>query len=205
MAQRPARTTRSRTALVEAVSALLEQGDGTNEITISEVVALAGVSRPTFYKNFDDIPALVREAVRSGLAGAFDAIPEAALGESWLDYVRGVFHGILTDLVRHSRFYLGALDLAETAISNDFVTFLGDHLLNVSPIGPVIRRRPGAYTAQQRAEFLAAGTVWHVRAWLRSDQASEASVDAFVDEIAALLLSASGATAEEIARAGLAR
>ncbi|MDP9904584.1 TetR/AcrR family transcriptional regulator [Arthrobacter bambusae] len=197
------RAHRSRVALLEAAVTILESDDRAPEITITDIVALAGVSRPTFYKNFDNIPALVREAALRRLTVAFDAIPDAALGENWPDFARGVFHGVLTELVCHSRFYLGALDLAETPISNDFVTFLSEHLLDRSPIGPVIRRRRGKDTPQQRADFLAAGTVWHVRAWLRSPRATEDAIDAFVDEIAALLLSASGATDDEIARAGL--
>ncbi|WP_344033565.1 TetR/AcrR family transcriptional regulator [Leucobacter iarius] len=193
----------AREAMIEAMTELLMSGKAASELSITEFVASVGVSRPTFYAHFQDVPAVARQAALTRMKHTFAKIPAAAVGDSWQSFARGTFTTLLTDLVRDARFYLTAWESAETLLTADIVGFLANRLLDESPLGPIIRRRAGADTPQQRAEFLAAGTIWQVRAWLTSGTATEDTVDAFNDQLATLLFSSSGATPEEIAATGM--
>lgn len=114
-------------------------------------------------------------------------------------FARATFRTLLADLHTHARFYLTALQgPAGYALSADLVGYLSRHLLDASPLGPIIRRRVDADSATGHAELLAAGTVWHVVRWLDTDFTGTNTIDAMVDRISMLLLSASGATESEI-------
>jgi AcrR family transcriptional regulator len=193
------RLTRSRQALIRAMTTMLDSNLPAAGMTITDVVRLAGVSRPTFYQHFGDLSALMRGAALARLEATFAKIPDAALGESWTMFVRATFRTLLADLHFHARFYLTALQgPGGYALSADLVGYLAKHLLDASPLGPIIRRRVDADSATGHAELLAAGTVWHVVRWLETDFTGTNTIDAMVDRISLLLLSASGATESEI-------
>lgn len=190
---------RSWTSLVEAVTAMLDEGADPGILNVTDVVQRAGISRPTFYKYFRDVPALVRAAALHRLQVTFDRVPPAALGQTWTVFARGTFLTLLTDLATHRSFYLSALAVSPAGVAGDVVDYLAHRLLTSSPLGPVIHRRPGPDTAQQRAEFLAAGSVWLVQRWLATSDDALGEVEDMVGRLSALLLAGSGATEQEIA------
>ncbi|KAB1658015.1 TetR/AcrR family transcriptional regulator [Pseudoclavibacter chungangensis] len=202
MGREDPRLARSRDALVAAMTEALDSDEGIDRLTIAELTKRAGVSRPTFYQHFADPAALVRAAGVARLEAVFVCVPQAALGESWRRFVRGTIRTILAELHERRRFYLRALDADNGGdLSRDVIEFLAVRLRDVSPLGPVLRRGVGDDLAVARSEFLAAGVFWHVARWLQRDGASAEAIDDIVEEVSELLLTASGATPEEIATA----
>lgn len=208
MTQQDARFVRSRAALVAAVVELLDEGNDAAQLSITDIVGRAGVSRPTFYKHFDDTAALIREAALRRLQAAFERIPSLGDDPSWPMFVRGTLRALLHELAADAPFYRAALETSFGLLTGDVITYLATRLLESSPLGPVIRRRPGPDTPQDRAEFLAAGAMWHVTRWLFAAADSEAgsessadaraSIDELVERLSSLLLASSGATVAEL-------
>lgn len=200
MGREDPRSARSRSALIEAMTDLLESEASVESLSVTDVVRKAGVSRPTFYQHFGEMSLLVRAAALHRLAGAFAAIPEVALGESWTTFARGTFRGLLSHLQGRAAFYKRSLTSGGSqALSEDVIGLLAARLLNVSPLGPILRNRTRVGSPEDRATFLAAGTFWLVVRWLDSDFTGPDSVEAMVDRISLLLLSAAGVTDGEIA------
>lgn len=200
MVREDPRSTRSRSALIEAMAELLDSEASLESLSVTDVVRAAGVSRPTFYQHFGEMSLLVRAAALHRLAGAFADIPEVALGESWTTFVRGTFRGLLLHLQGNVVFYKKALTSGGSqALSEDVIGLLAARLLDVSPLGPILRNRTLVGSPEDRAAFLAAGTFWLVNRWLDSDFTGPDSVAAMVDRISLLLLTAAGVTDDEIA------
>ncbi|PPG37375.1 TetR/AcrR family transcriptional regulator [Pseudoclavibacter sp. RFBA6] len=228
MIQEDARFVRSRAALIAAVVELLDEGRDAAQLSITDIVGRAGVSRPTFYKHFDDTAALIREAALQRLQSTFDRIPSVGDDPSWPTFVRGTLRALLRELDADAPFYRAALESSFGLLTGDVIAYLATRLLESSPLGPVIRRRPGPDTPRDRAEFLAAGAMWHVTRWLFADAkttakadaaadaaaaaevtvavgnapgspaAARASTDELVERLSSLLLASSGATAAEL-------
>ncbi|MFB9073211.1 TetR/AcrR family transcriptional regulator [Citricoccus parietis] len=197
---------RSLAPLVDAVTAMLDESSQRGAdpadpaaLNVADIARRAGVSRPTFYKYFKDVPALVRAAALQRMEATFERVPAVELGDTWTIFVRDTFQTLLTDLAERRRFYLSALALNPTDVASDFIRYISHRLLTHSPLGPIIHRGSGPDTAAERAEFLAAGTVWLVQQWLASSTDPLGEVPEMVERLSALLLSSSGATEQEIA------
>lgn len=194
------RPIRSRQALIQAMTEVLDSEAADQDITVADLARLAGVSRPTLYQHFGDLATLTHAAALARLEAAFAQIPEDNLGDTWTAYARNTFHFLFTDLDTHARFYRRALQgPAGYAFSQDVVGLLARRLLDTSPLGPIIRRRQGPDSPQDRAEFLAAGVAWHVIHWLQQEPRTPNTVDEAAERVSALLLAACGATKAEIA------
>lgn len=192
-------TGRSLAPLISAVTAMLDEDTDPAALNVAVIARRAGVSRPTFYQYFRDVPALVRAAALQRMEATFERVPPVERGDTWTVFAQDTFLTLLTDLAERRRFYLSALALNPTEVASDFVRYISHRLLDHSPLGPIIHRRPGPDTALQRAGFLAAGTVWLVQQWLASSADPLSKVADMVERLSALLLSSSGATEAEIA------
>ena len=152
------RTARSRAALITAATELVDERD-VSAISINDICAAAGVSRPTFYQHFGDISTVVQAAAVGRLQEVFDAtVALETPGEpaAMLDAgVTRLMHG----LARHAAFYRRVLE-GTSAISAQamVVDFVADRLL-------AFVERSGAADPQRIAfsiRFLAAGASWLV-------------------------------------------
>ena len=198
-----ARVARTRRRLIDAALTMLDAADARGDLSVADLARMAGVSRPTFYQHFGDTATLIRVAALTRLDHAFRQVPAEALGDSWTAFAGSTIRTLLTELCANRTFYLRTLNgCASDALMNDVIDYLADRLLNASPLGPIIRRHPGPDTAEDRAAFLAAGVVWHVRRWLERTT-SQDEIES-VGEVLILLLRASGANADELAAAGAA-
>lgn len=158
------RALRSRAALVDAMIDALDEGTTPSAISITDIVKRAGVSRPTFYQHFGDMPSLVHAAALDRLRGAFELVPEASADAEWAAYSHAATTILLGHLLEHSTFYLSVLhDTGLTPVS-DIIEVLSERFLDVAPFSPAIRSDPE--NARERAEFLAAGITWSVVRWL---------------------------------------
>ncbi|MGM7666713.1 hypothetical protein [Microbacterium sp. A93] len=142
---------------------------------------------------------LVNAAALQRLEATFERVPPVELGDTWTVFAQDTFLTLLTDLAERRRFHLSAITLNPTEVAGDFVRYISHRLLDHSPLGPIIHRRPGPDTATQRAELLAAGTVWLVQQWLAASPDPLTEIEDMVGRLSALLLASSGATAAEIA------
>lgn len=168
-------------------------------LSVSEVARRAGVSRPTFYQHFTDVPQAAAAAALERLAEAFAAIPQTAVGEGWTAFTHRTLRGLLMAFEGHSHFHAAVFAQSTAPVAAAAVSAIADRLLDSSPLGPVLRRRPGADAPRERAEFLAAGVLWHVLTWLCAPSDARADLDDSVAHLSDLLLGASGATPAELA------
>lgn len=186
------RALRSRAALIEAVWAHLAVDGGTPSIT--DVVKRAGVSRPTFYQHFTDVPDLVRVATLQRLGELFERMPNGLQGDSWDDFARARLTLLFGELQRDAVIYLPILSgPAAVPVLSGIVHYLADQFLHHSPLAPCLREGVDEREALARAEFLGAGAVWRVIAWLSSDFMGENALEPTVQRFAANILAASGA------------
>ncbi|WP_448852871.1 TetR/AcrR family transcriptional regulator [Corynebacterium sp. 335C] len=184
--QSPARTgSRSRGRLREATTALLDERDAA-DITVTDVVAAAGVTRPTFYAAYPDLGEVFADAALHRLIEAFAGVdPDDGILEPGADGV--IRPGIRTALERlephvgfFSRVLRGPSGIEVLRRSIDYVAariLVGPTLGGVLGRGPV----PGPVAAHA----LAAGAVWAAYDWSTSEE--RRPLEQLADDIGVLL------------------
>lgn len=194
------RLARTRAAILDAATEAMESGP-LEEITISGLVERAGVSRPSLYQHFGDLPTVFRDAAFARLQERFALIQPPAVFEStaqWAGFLRAGVGGLLEHLREHAVFYRRALHgPSGRELSASVVAFLTTRILEHSPLGTRIPR-DAALRPEDRVAAIAAGTVWIITDWLGSDLSGPDAVDAMTDRIAALLITLSGAEPEAL-------
>lgn len=174
--------TRSRAALIGAATRLLE-GREAADISVTDVVTEAGMSRPTFYQHFADLGALFAaaglarleevfarsEASRPAPADSAGVLAErlgvlaARLGE------QAVFYARIHASQGGSAFHAGAVSATAARLRRE----------------PLLRDRVGEEAAHW--EFLAAGVVWlitrHLATLCRTPPADHAPLAADLTHI----------------------
>ncbi|QBI55505.1 TetR/AcrR family transcriptional regulator [Streptomonospora litoralis] len=81
-----------------------------NELTVERVCERAGKSRSTYYRHFDDLPAVIRELIRTRHA-VFIAEIEPKAGEHLEDFLRRGIDLLHRSWQQHPQVWLTALDL----------------------------------------------------------------------------------------------
>jgi AcrR family transcriptional regulator len=158
-------------------------------------VKRAGVSRPTFYQHFTDVPDLVRVATLQRLGELFDRMPSVPHGDSWDDFARARLTLLLGELQRDAAIYLPILrGPAAVPVLAGIIHYLAGQFLHQSPLAPRLREGVDEREALARAEFLGAGAVWRAIAWLSSDFMGENALVPTVQRFAANIFAASGVT-----------
>lgn len=173
------RSARTRRALIEAMSSLLEERD-TVDIAITEIVARAGVSRPSFYQHAGDIPALVALAGVERVSTIFTRSDARTAGLEGDDLARETVRNIVVDLAADREFYRrvlrGSHDVA--ARITDFVA---------------ARLRERRALPDDVLTAIAAGATWLIIRWLDDDTPDTPHVMAERLLIVLLTLSAAAA------------
>jgi AcrR family transcriptional regulator len=161
------RAVRSRAALLAVAAELLDDPDA-GDPSVTQVAARAGVSRPTFYQHFEDVPSLVAEALRVQLDAVF-ARTDAAYGHlPGLDFMRCTTAALVANMHEHRRGFRrvlhGAGLYAVLAAAVDYVTVrmrehvLGEHLASGE-----------TQIDDDRLTTLASGTIWLLLRWIDTD------------------------------------
>ena len=147
----------ARRALIAAATTML-QTTPADQLNIVELTRQAGVSRPTFYRHFDNPPTLVRVAVLAKLQASFATALSPETPSNWIPAARTTIHQLLTELHSESRFYLHAIQgPVGLQLIGDVIEFLDKRILEDSPLAPVLRASSGEATAKDRTLFLSAG------------------------------------------------
>lgn len=166
------RFARSREALLSAITALLDDGP-LGEISIKRVVGDAGISRPTFYQHFEDLPAAARAAAQDRLSRAFPPIgaAEVKLSEGNIaSLAEARVAPILQHLRQCRRFYRHVFDGgANVQFFDDLVAFIAERM-SLSGLAP---KAGGNSEAHAMGIVLAGGVMWLVIRWLHMDRGAE--------------------------------
>ena len=165
---------RSLTALLEAVVRQVETVP-VAQISIKALVADAGVTRPTFYKHFRDIPDAIQKAALDRVGKAFPK------DEHWQDCAfekakaRADIKAGLTHLDENRQFYVRVIDAAATvSFFDELVQFVEGRMLPATSI-------------HASADVFAGGAMWMVVRWLRGQ--IEATPDMMADRLAGIAAS----------------
>ncbi|QHC57652.1 TetR/AcrR family transcriptional regulator [Rathayibacter sp. VKM Ac-2760] len=185
------RLARSRDQLIAAITAALDR-PGDDQPSITELCTAAGVSRPTFYQHFGDVPSLLEAAALERMHALFAAVTPPAAEDDWETAVPRVVRGLLSGLLEHADFYRRALNGGTArSVQESVVAFLAQRLLTFSPLAAASAGAGAEAGDRARVErfavLLAAGTVWLVVGWLLDGDARR-PVSAASADIAELLV-----------------
>ncbi|MGW0037547.1 TetR/AcrR family transcriptional regulator [Gordonia sp. NPDC003376] len=162
------RRRRSRDLLVGAVGELLDAHEP-DQITITDVVNHASVTRPTFYAVFPDLPSAFAEAALTRMADAFAGeaavdVPDARRP----DVMLGAITRILTRLAADAGFYTRVVNgHGAHIVQAQAIAFLADELLTNTPVSQALRTGP--LPAETSATAIAAGVIWTGLRWLTAN------------------------------------
>jgi len=191
------RAERSRTALIDAMTSALETLEPGTVLSVAEIARTAGVSRPTLYQHFGDLPNLMRAAAMVRLVALFDTVPPPAPQKeiSWREASVAALRALLTELEHRRGFYLAVLDsTAARDVREDVIEFLASRIVDVTALGPVMKdTEPTEQDVRERAMFLAAGALWRTERWLRDDDSEPA--EQLADRLSRILSAAAGVPA----------
>ncbi len=190
---------RSRAALVAAMTALLDEVD-LEQISITQVVRAAGVTRPTFYQHFTDLAQLASDAAIARLDAEFsrhddvrvaDRVPQSSSLEAWLSALEPIVHELLEHLAEHGDFYRRVFNGPSTRQLIDAgVGLLARRILQHSPLGAAVAE-PQAEETRDKIAIISGGIVWLICTWLATDLTGRDSIAAMTKRISLQLVTLS--------------
>ena len=182
------RAARSKRALITAVTELIDRQD-LDRISITQVVAAAGVTRPTFYQHFADVPALASAAAIARLDAEFSRHEPAAASGGGLQSVEPVVRELLEHLARHRDFYRRVLGGARStgAATNAAVELVARRILHRAPLVGTARDSD-AEEVRDSVVILSGGIVWLLSNWLATPLTGRDSVRSMAHRIAVQLV-----------------
>ena len=190
-----ARIVRSREALIQAMDDALRDGDSKLP-SITELCAAAGMSRPTFYQHFRDVPALVATAGVDELQKHFGGVVDGlSIGDDWEQAAPSVIRDLISRLFGEGDYFRRVLEASDThAFQGSVVDYLTERLLTFTPLGAAVRGGADPVHLARAATFIAAGVTWLVVEWIKQG-AERPSVEAAADEVSQLLITSIAAQA----------
>ncbi|MFE0679104.1 TetR/AcrR family transcriptional regulator [Streptomyces sp. NPDC058867] len=155
---------RSKGKILEAVGALLDEREP-DQVTITDVVHRAAVTRPTFYAAFADLPTAFAEAAVARLSDALDG--EAIVDVTPADrqgVMAAAIRRILTRLDQHPDFFAKVISgHGGHIVQARIIDFLAEELRTNTPVSTPLANGP--LPAEVSSAAIAAGTVWTMLTW----------------------------------------
>jgi len=146
------------------------------DISITMLVQAAGVTRPTFYQHFADIPDAARRVALARLDAAFpvpEPFPEhfEISAANIFRHVAEMALPVIEHLREHRAFYLRVLDGAgNAAFFDEIVSFLAARFL---PDAFELAARQQAASRDDLMTVMAGGAMWLMVRWLRDDRPAD--------------------------------
>ncbi|WRS29949.1 hypothetical protein U6G28_10605 [Actinomycetaceae bacterium MB13-C1-2] len=163
-------SSRSRAKLLAAVTAVLDATEDIERVTITDIVNRAGLTRPTFYAAFDDLPTAFAAAALARLEDAFADL-DAAVGdvdEGRAALMRENFTIVLRRLSDNAEFFARVLrGPGGGIVQARLVEFVASRLRRHSPASVALARGP--LPVEMTSAALAAGVMWTMLRWLEDD------------------------------------
>lgn len=158
---------RSQALLLAAVTELLDSSADAERVTITNIVTAAGVTRPTFYAVFDDLPSAFAAAALARLEAAFAGLgvdPETP-ADARSERMRAAFEGILGRLAEHADFFARIMrGPGGPLVQARIVEFLAGRIRQSSPVSRALAGGP--LPIEMSSEAIAAGVVWTMTRWV---------------------------------------
>lgn len=174
-----ARSQQSRDALLAAAWKLVAEHP-VSELSITQVAAEAGVSRPTFYQHFSDVPALAAECKRE-MQEVFTRIDDD-LQRDDREYLRELLRTYVQAEYEFRAFARNAVNgPSGLIIARDIQQFL-DRNMKEHAIGCL--KGEDTQAVRDRRAVLSAGIALMVFDWLNSDFTGSNAPDAMADRLA---------------------
>ncbi|MGO4105333.1 TetR/AcrR family transcriptional regulator [Leifsonia sp. YAF41] len=183
------RAIRSRAALLAIAEQLLGEARA-DELTITEVASRAGVSRPTFYQHFADVPALIAAAVVADLEASFARSDAQLTDQAGVEFLRGTIRMLLEHVSLRREVYRRVLRgsssyVVLSAAVGYISTRMSEHVLGA-------HLAPGSRADDDRITSIAAGSTWLVLQWLETDFPGRDTPEAFAEHLSDLMLTLAG-------------
>jgi len=159
----------SREALIDAATSLLDERDP-SEVTITDVVARAGLTRPTFYAAFGDLPTVFAEAAAERLAMAFagEAAPDVPAGQR-PEAMRLAILRILARVEPHVVFFRRVLlGHGGHQVQLRIIDLVAGELRENTPVSGALARGP--LPLETASAAIAAGISWAMLQWFASNE-----------------------------------
>jgi AcrR family transcriptional regulator len=182
------RAARSKRALVAAATELLDAHD-LDALSITQVVAAAGVTRPTFYQHFGDLAELARAAAVTRLDTEFERYqPVSADVGDGLARVEPVVRQLLEHLAAHRAFYRRVLHGPRSGSAvNAAVDLVARRILERSPLLQSVAD-PESEEIRDSVVIVSGGIVWLLSGWLGTPLTGRDSVEAMAHRISVQLV-----------------
>lgn len=160
-------SSRSRALLLAAVTEVLDSGTDADRVTITDIVTSAGLTRPTFYVVFDDLPSAFAAAALARLEGAFNGlgVDPAIATDSRSEQMLSAFTAILSRLSEHAEFFARVLrGPGGPIVQERIVEFVAARVRESSPVSQALAG--GRLPVEVSATAIAAGVVWTMMRWI---------------------------------------
>lgn len=187
------RTERARSALMQAAFDLVSQ-QSVSQISLTEIAEVAGVSRPTVYKQFSDTPTLVAYVTEQSLNDILEEIDSSITVEDSQAYFRQLMNRFVSAVYANKEFYRNAIYGPSAAQIMIGVAKMLDARMETHQIG----RRLSATGdgADDLRAAISAGVVWLLVRWLDSDFRDDNSAERIAERIADTMFTLSGTQAQ---------
>ncbi|MFC4243485.1 TetR/AcrR family transcriptional regulator [Gryllotalpicola reticulitermitis] len=182
------RAARSKRALLAAATELLDAHD-LDELSITQVVAAAGVTRPTFYQHFTDLGELASAAAVERLDAEFTRHePPSADVADWSGRVEPLVRELLEHLAAHRGFYRRVLRGSRSGAAIDAaVELVVRRILERSPLLDTVANRD-TEEIRDAVVIVSGGIVWLLGNWLGTPLTGRDSVPAMAHRISVQVL-----------------
>ena len=182
------RSARSKRALIAAATELLDHID-LDHLSITQVVAAAGVTRPTFYQHFAGLSELASAAAVARLDAEFTRHQPASMEPAdWSGRVEPLVRELLEHLAAHREFYRRVLHGSRSGAAVDAaVELVVRRILERSPLLATV----GALDAEEIRDavvIVSGGIVWLLGNWLGTPLTGRDSVEAMAHRISVQVL-----------------
>jgi AcrR family transcriptional regulator len=179
---RPARTRAAIQAAVERLTATAGA-----EVTVNAIAQEAGVSRTSFYAQFEDLDALAVSMLVDAFRdiGHDDVVARRAAGADAHRAARSSAFRLVEHIAARRAFYRASLDWKLTARVREVVeAAFAEQVLVSLDVAP--GRLPAGLDRRDAARFVAGGVLAVLTAWLRDDDAPT-DPEAVADRLVSLL------------------
>lgn len=176
---------RTRASLLAAVTSLLDER-GAEHVTITDVAVRAGVTRPTFYAVFGDLPTAFAEAAVARIADALagEAVGEVPAGDR-AEVMTVAIGRMLGRIAPHAEFFRRVLNgHGGHLVQQRVVALLAVEIRSNTPVSAALARGP--LPVEVAATAIAAAIAWTMLDWF--SRTPRVPVDELAEVIRDLLL-----------------